>query len=123
MNNVHFMGLKQHSELAHIVSDFDVGLIPFKNNAIAQVVNPLKLYEYCAAGIPIVAMRTDELEYYRDFIYLSDTHEEFIHNVAQSLVEDNNQKRLKRQTWANMNTWKHRVDEYISMLERILKTE
>ena len=119
--NVKLIGFKNHIRLAYLVATFDVGLIPFRQNKITQVVNPLKLYEYFAAGIPVVAMRTDELEYYRDMIYLSDTREEFIQNINRSLADDNNQKRLERREWAKMNTWKNRVDNYISMLESILK--
>ena len=83
--NVKLIGFKNHIRLAYLVATFDVGLIPFRQNKITQVVNPLKLYEYFAAGIPVVAMRTDELEYYRDMIYLSDTREEFIAKYKQVL--------------------------------------
>jgi glycosyltransferase involved in cell wall biosynthesis len=121
--NVKMIGFKNHIQLATLAATFDVGLIPFKHNVITRVVNPLKLYEYFAAGIPVVAMRTDELEYYRDMIYLSDTREEFIRNVTRSLADDNNQKRLERREWAKMNTWKQRIDVYISILEKILKTK
>lgn len=121
--NVKLISFTNHIQLAILATTFDVGLIPFKQNKITRVVNPLKLYEYFAAGIPVVAMRTDELEYYRDMIYLSDTREEFIRNVNRSLAEDNIQKHLERQQWVKMNTWKHRVDDYISMLENVLQTK
>ena len=119
--NVKQISFTRHIQLANLVATFDVGLIPFKQNKITQVVNPLKLYEYFAAGIPVVAMRTNELEYYRSMVYLSDTREEFIKNITRSLTDDTYQKRLERREWAKMNTWKYRIDEYISILEELSK--
>jgi glycosyltransferase involved in cell wall biosynthesis len=44
-----------HDEVPRVLSGFDVGLIPFRLTALTAAVNPNKLYEYLAAGLPVVS--------------------------------------------------------------------
>src|SRR5262249_2492326 len=49
---------------AYLVNS-DVGLIPFDRDrkaALVDTINPLKLYEYAAAGLPVVATPWKELQ-------------------------------------------------------------
>ena len=41
--------------MPRVLAGFDVGLIPFRLNALTAGVNPNKLYEYLAAGVPVVS--------------------------------------------------------------------
>ncbi len=41
---------------------FDVALIPFLENELTRATNPVKLYEYLAAGKPVVSTYLPELE-------------------------------------------------------------
>ncbi|MBW7889096.1 MAG: hypothetical protein H3C35_12185 [Bacteroidetes bacterium] len=120
-SNIKLYGVKTHEESSDIIRKFDIGIIPFINNSVTNVVNPLKLYEYCALGIPIVAMRTKELEQYSHLVDLADTHEEFLQLIEKNINSNDSQKRNQRIEFAKQNTWKHRVDgllETISMLEK-----
>jgi glycosyltransferase involved in cell wall biosynthesis len=38
-----------------VLAGFDVGLIPFRLTTLTAGVNPNKLYEYLAAGLPVVS--------------------------------------------------------------------
>lgn len=55
--NVHLLGWKRHEQVADYLLQSDVGIIPFKaddnRNAIAAI-DPLKLWEYLGAGLPVV---------------------------------------------------------------------
>jgi glycosyltransferase involved in cell wall biosynthesis len=44
------------AELAAIVQHADTGLIPHTRTELTQAMSPLKLYEYRAAGLPVVAV-------------------------------------------------------------------
>jgi teichuronic acid biosynthesis glycosyltransferase TuaH len=44
-----------HAEVPAVLARFTVGMIPFRQNALTAGVNPNKLYEYLAAGLPVVA--------------------------------------------------------------------
>lgn len=114
--NVKIVPFTQHSELGAMVAGFDVALIPFRQNAITRFVNPLKLYEYCSAGVPIVATRTEELSHYSDLVYLSQTHDEFLANVRLALNETDMKKRAARIEFARANTWETRTDELLRFI-------
>ena len=53
--NVAVEGPVPHAEVPRVLARFTVGMIPFKKNALTAGVNPNKLYEYLAAGLPAVA--------------------------------------------------------------------
>jgi glycosyltransferase involved in cell wall biosynthesis len=44
-----------HDDVPRVLAGFDVGLIPFRRTPLTAGVNPNKLYEYLAAGLPVVA--------------------------------------------------------------------
>lgn len=53
--NVHFLGPRPHHELPSYSQNWDVSLLPFKQNRQIDASNPLKMREYLAAGQPILA--------------------------------------------------------------------
>ena len=67
-SNVHLTGPVPHQRLARTLAAFDVGLIPFKRTAEIDAVNPVKLYEYLAAGLPVLASDFDEIRQYRPLV-------------------------------------------------------
>ena len=59
--NLHFLGRKPYADLPAYCRCFDVGLIPFKVNELTRAVNPIKLREYIAAGLPVVSTPMPEV--------------------------------------------------------------
>jgi glycosyltransferase involved in cell wall biosynthesis len=60
LKNTHWLGTKPYQELPGYVRCFDVAVIPFKVNQITHSTSPLKLYEYLAAGKPVVITPMEE---------------------------------------------------------------
>jgi len=60
--NVHLLGSRPYAELPGYLQHADLGLLPFNNHPGNAARSPMKLYEYAAAGLPVVARRTPELE-------------------------------------------------------------
>lgn len=63
--NVHRIGAVPYEALPAYLVHCDAGLIPFdraNHAALVDTVNPLKLYDYAAAGLPVVATPWPELE-------------------------------------------------------------
>ncbi len=62
---LHLLGRRPFEALSSYLHHADVGIIPFnrtKHPNLVNAINPLKLYEYTACGLPVVATRWDELE-------------------------------------------------------------
>lgn len=53
--NVIFTGPKPYEMMPAFVQLANIGIIPFKINEMTNSVNPIKLYEYCAGGIPVIS--------------------------------------------------------------------
>jgi len=57
---VRWIGHRPYASLKAYLSVFDVALIPFVINDITMATSPLKLYEYFAAGKPVIVTRLPE---------------------------------------------------------------
>jgi len=121
-SNVSLRLVTPHDKLPEFLSTIDLAIIPFAVNTITEIVNPLKMYEYLSAGIPIVAMRTEELEYYKDFLYLADNHSQFIELIRTAIKEDSIEKREARKEFALKNTWEYRVDVLFEAIQNYLES-
>lgn len=51
----------EYSRVCDELLSFDFGLIPFKINQLTDSVDPVKYYEYCAAGLTVVSSRFGEM--------------------------------------------------------------
>lgn len=84
--NLHWIGPRPYAEIPSIVASFRVGLIPFRRTPLTEAVNPVKLYEYAAAGVPCVSTRfSDEAERWSEATRLADTEARFIAEVRALL--------------------------------------
>ncbi len=53
--NVHLLGPRRYHELPAVLRGADAGLIPYARNPLTTGIFPMKVYEYLAAGLPVVA--------------------------------------------------------------------
>lgn len=104
-NNIEWLGPKAHKDLVHYSQHWDVGILPFKNNAQIQACNPLKLREYLAAGQPIVSTHYPAVNDYSNLVSIAEESSHFadkIEEAYQTDVEGNNKKRqasVKQESW------------------------
>ncbi|QRY82442.1 glycosyl transferase [Pseudomonas sp. PDNC002] len=54
-DNVVLLPACAHEAALQAMTEFDVGLIPFKRNALTASVDPIKYYEYRALALPVVS--------------------------------------------------------------------
>jgi glycosyltransferase involved in cell wall biosynthesis len=107
--NVFYLGKKMYRELPAYLGQFDVATIPFVLNPITHACSPLKLFEYLAAGKPVVATRMREILKYQS-VGFAGTAEEFVAKVESALQRRNDPsyQRLLRAE-AEANTWRARA--------------
>jgi glycosyltransferase involved in cell wall biosynthesis len=111
LTNVHFLGEKPYSEVPDYVLGFDVGLLPYCNNLETRNISPLKMYEYLAAGVPVVSTDIPAVENYREVVDARDNAKEFENACAYRLEVDSGDDVGKRVAFARCNTWDARVDQ------------
>ncbi len=117
--NVHCLGLVPYAELPWYARYFDVGLIPFVLNRLTRAVNPLKLLEYFALGLPVLSTRLPELEEQSGPLRLALTPEEFATGLWEQLTCS---ARCREQALrvAAENTWDRRVEQLSAFLEELI---
>lgn len=57
-NRIEYLGWKDRSELASVISNSALGLITYNDNEINATNSPNKLFEFSAAGLPCIATPT-----------------------------------------------------------------
>jgi glycosyltransferase involved in cell wall biosynthesis len=86
--NVIFLGARPYETTPAYLGHADIGLLPTGSHPANSGRSPMKLYEYAAARLPVVAMRTVELERRAlPFVHLSDSKEGFA-SAVKALVDD-----------------------------------
>jgi glycosyltransferase involved in cell wall biosynthesis len=59
--NVYYLGRKPYAELPAYSRGFQAAIVPFKITELTVSVNPIKLREYAAAGLPVVSTDLPEV--------------------------------------------------------------
>jgi glycosyltransferase involved in cell wall biosynthesis len=116
--NVHLLGRRAHDVLPPYLHHADVGLIPFDvagHPDLVHGVNPLKLYEYLACGLPVVSVAWDELRRLESPAILADTAERFIQGIAEALAKRPAADDLVR--YAARRDWSSRVEAICRYLD------
>jgi len=85
--NVHLLGRKDYQQLPAYCKAFDVALLPFIVNELTLAANPLKLREYLAAGLPVVASAIPEAERLGRLLRIARTDHEFLEQIDDVLAE------------------------------------
>ena len=86
IRNMHFLGPKPYAHLPAYCRGFDVGLIPFRLNALTRAVNPIKLREYLAAGLPVVSTPLPEVGRYAEWVSLAEGPDAFTAAIERALA-------------------------------------
>ena len=94
LGNIHVLGRRPYSQVPAYLKHASVGLIPFKRTQLVRAVNPIKLYEYMACGLPVVATAWEELEHLQSPARLCRSSEEFRQAIACSIEESTNKEML-----------------------------
>lgn len=119
-SNIHWLGFKPYEELASYAQRFNVGLIPFIQSNMTESVNPIKMWEYMAAGVPVVTTAIPEASKYEDLVLYSTNHDEFVYNVHRALNYDSMDLRHQRMVLAEQNSWRHRAQTILDIIDQRL---
>jgi glycosyltransferase involved in cell wall biosynthesis len=120
--NVHCFGRKTVAELPAYLKAMDVCLIPYVLNDYTHNIFPLKLYEYMAAGKPIVATDMAEMRAYEgEEMAIGRSPEDFHDKIVRAMEEDTPERAAARRRTAAQHSWDHRIEEISALLEPVLE--
>ncbi len=107
--NVFYLGDKNYKMYPYYLSNFDIGIIPYNIGKNQHGGDSIKVYEYLAAGLPVIGTRGNGLQDMGEYIYLTDSKDGFSKmiksaKVLQKLPEEN-------------HSWKSKEKELLSLLK------
>ncbi|MFN0054082.1 MAG: glycosyltransferase [Planctomycetales bacterium] len=105
--NVRLLGRKPYADLPAYCKAFDVALMPFKINQLMINANPLKMREYIAAGLPVVATPLPEVAKL-GLCRLATSVDDYVREINAAL-EDPGPSRARSETMRSEG-WMSRVD-------------
>lgn len=113
--NIILLGKITHQLLPEYTRGWKVAIIPFKPTKLAQAVDPIKVYEYLALRLPVVATGIPHIGCY-PYVWVADSDGEFdrlIEKAALTVVDEGQVELFLAQ-----NTWKVRVDSLLDAAVR-----
>jgi glycosyltransferase involved in cell wall biosynthesis len=116
--NLYLLGRRSYQSLPPYVRYADVGIIPLNVTdypALVNHVHPLKLYEYMACGLPVVAVAWDELRNINSPASLSHNPEEFVQRIHQALEQPGDP--IQNRSFAGKADWMSRVAALVEELD------
>jgi glycosyltransferase involved in cell wall biosynthesis len=107
--NIHLLGRRPYAELPRYLAGFDCCLIPFRASPLTAAVSPVKLYEYLAAGRPVVSTPIPSvLPFSREVLVGADRR--FLEAVDEAVAgRDDVAAAEARRRRARSHTWEDRV--------------
>lgn len=118
--NVHWLGHTPYDRLPRMVAGFDVAVIPYVANPYTRSCFPLKLYEYLAAGKPVVASGLPELAGMDPDVSLVDGAAAFESAIERALLCRSDADRERRMALARENTWEGRAGRLLGIVDDAL---
>jgi len=116
--NVHFLGPISYHDLPELYHYFDIGIIPHRVNEFTKSMNPLKMYEYLACGLPVVTTPVAGTEQFSDLITVAADNSDFLKAIAHYLKSpgDSETKQARQQAVAK-HSWDERLDRMFSIIK------
>lgn len=114
--NVKLLGKKSSYSIPHILNSFDICLVLYKNMQGLDV-DSMKIFEYLAAGVPVISTRYHHYlkEDFNDLLNLADSPEDVIKKVEKILTYREESTSIKY--FLSKHTWNQRVEEIIKLVE------
>jgi glycosyltransferase involved in cell wall biosynthesis len=107
--NVHLRGRVPYARLPAVLRACDVGIVPFLRTPRTEAASSNKVFQYLAAGLPVVTTRTTEIELSGAPVSMCDRPDEFADAVAAA-IEAAGAGRAARVEYARQHTWTRRMD-------------
>jgi teichuronic acid biosynthesis glycosyltransferase TuaH len=79
-----YLGMKNYTQLPCYYGNIDVGIIPFSINRVSVAANPVKMYEYLAAGKPVVTTDLPECHNHDGLVFPCKDISQFLQSIEKA---------------------------------------
>ena len=118
--NVRFEPSRPVDELPPLLARMNAAMIPFVCNPHTYTIYPLKINEYLAAGLPVVATPFSLLDEFADVVALADSPAAFATALRTALADTDPERVAQRVAMARGNSWARRSEEFEAVLDQLV---
>jgi glycosyltransferase involved in cell wall biosynthesis len=116
--NVHLLGARTYEQLPAVLRGAAAGLIPYALNDLTTGVFPMKVYEYLAAGLPVVTTPLPSLEGVEE-VTVATGAAGVAAALERALATDSPEARARRSRSAAGHSWDERIGEIAAALSEV----
>lgn len=119
-SNIHVLGRRPADTIPAYLRHSQIGLLPFRHATdpgFLDAVNPLKLHEYMAAGIPVVSTSWKEIRRLAPPAFIADSNDEFIAALKVAILHPGDSQ--VRVDFASKRDWNHLVDRLLLLSDNV----
>ncbi|MEA2420585.1 MAG: hypothetical protein QOE60_2791 [Thermoleophilaceae bacterium] len=116
--NVHLLGSRTYAALPSVLRGADVALVPYAINELTRSVFPMKVFEYLAAGLPVVTTPLPALADTNGVVIAADA-QATVAAIERALAEDGPAARRDRSAAVREHSWETRLTEIGSYLSEL----
>lgn len=120
--NVHLLGPRAHADLPAVLRGANVGLIPYRHSPLTNSIFPMKVYEYLAAGLPVVATGLPALADVPE-ISLAEGIGATVTALERALGDGSVERRRERSAGAQGHSWEARLNEIDAALAAVPRAQ
>ena len=117
--NVHLLGRRPYRDLPGYCKAFDVAILPFVVNELTLAANPLKVREYLAAGLPVVATPLPEVRRLGNLVRCARTGDEFLEQIDGLLKAGRRGPSMDASRQMDAHSWDRRVEDLSQLIARL----
>lgn len=112
LSNVYHIQQQPKHKLPHLISEFDVCLIPYNSQSdFNRYCYPMKIFEYFYLGKPVIATNIPSLYPLRPYVIIANRFAEFNRKLKQNINYCWPQKYVKQQQkFARENSWDKKIE-------------
>lgn len=108
-SNLRIVGPRPYADLPRWAQQFDVGLVPYRDEEFNRASFPLKVFDYLAAGAPVVAPPLPALCDLEPYVRTASGPTEFGAAIAEALSATPSREAC--QAVAEANSWRRRAED------------
>lgn len=114
-SRIRYIGPVKKEKVAEYIRSFDVCLYNFKRTELLDTINPVKIYEYLALNKPVLAVRSQETEFFKGLLMVYESQKDVVQCLRQN-IEAPFKTEQERKLFLEDNSWEARVQ----IIEKVL---
>jgi glycosyltransferase involved in cell wall biosynthesis len=118
--NVHVLGHRPKEQVPTYLRHLDLGLVPHRPGPLTDRQDPTKIYEYWAAGLPVVATELEALDAFGAEVRRVPAGGDWVAAIADELARECESRREARSREAARHSWTSRARELSGLLSDAL---